>query len=87
MVAVNSQRHPKAKGVVYEEDADVINRDTCIQHEAVAEPYKHEVIWQNVIIFISLHIVAVYGFKIMLFDVKWLTIGWSEYEIVEEDFD
>jgi len=39
--------------------------------------YRLEIVWRNVLVFVYLHIAAVYGGYLMLTAAKWYTVAWG----------
>lgn len=42
------------------------------------QEYKLQIVWRNVLLFAYLHLAAVYGAYLMIFEAKWFTVAWSK---------
>ncbi|CAO4367553.1 unnamed protein product [Caenorhabditis nigoni] len=57
-------------------DLDVDPRECSeILEESRKIPYKMEIVWRNVALFVALHLAAVIGLYELIFNAKWLTVG------------
>ncbi|XP_073992383.1 acyl-CoA Delta-9 desaturase-like [Rhodnius prolixus] len=41
------------------------------------QEYKLQIVWRNVLLFAYLHLAAVYGAYLMIFEAKWFTVAWT----------
>jgi len=46
-----------------------------------SKEYRLEIVWRNVMVFVYLHVAAVYGFYLLLTAAKWNTVAWSNDNI------
>ena len=46
-----------------------------------SKEYRLEIVWRNVMVFVYLHVAAVYGFYLLLTAAKWSTVAWSNDNI------
>ncbi|KAK9504998.1 hypothetical protein O3M35_009155 [Rhynocoris fuscipes] len=47
--------------------------------ETKVPEYKLEIVWRNVLLFIYLHVAALYGAYLMIFQAKWYTVFWAVF--------
>lgn len=50
-------------------------------------PYVMEIIWRNVLVFIGLHVAALYGLLLFLTAAKVATLVWGEFITVQRNND
>ncbi|XP_014279996.2 acyl-CoA Delta-9 desaturase isoform X1 [Halyomorpha halys] len=51
--------------------------ETTIPNPPVKKPYKRSIVWRNVLLFIYLHIAALYGLYLMFFSAKLATVAFA----------
>jgi stearoyl-CoA desaturase (delta-9 desaturase) len=69
-------------GVLFENDIEtvaVLSDESKIDGAKPTEKYRRQIVWRNVILFIYLHLAAVYGAYLMLASAKILTAVWGVY--------
>lgn len=47
---------------------------------AEKENFRAKIVWRNVIILSALHLGAIYGLYLLIFQAKWLTCIWSKFD-------
>lgn len=66
-----------ATGVLHETDEEISVQH--VLHEKSAETHKVRLVWRNIILFIYLHSLALYGLYLMFTSAKLATALWCEY--------
>ena len=58
-------------------DENVLQKNKSEEQKENKE-FKLEIVWPNVAWYIGLHIGAVFGLILLIFEAKWITLLWSE---------
>ena len=81
--AVVKEFDASASGVLNEQDADTVNGGLAKRQEGYAGRRNIKLVWRNIILFLYLHLAAVYGFWLMLASAQWKTGIFGEIAVVK----
>ncbi|KAK8787794.1 hypothetical protein V5799_022430, partial [Amblyomma americanum] len=48
--------------------------ETVTEERPASKPHKMEIVWRNVILMGSLHLISIYGFYLIFFAAQWKTV-------------
>lgn len=54
-----------------------ITCEATVPNPPVKKPYKRTIVWRNVLLFVYLHLAALYGLYLMLFSAKLATVAFG----------
>lgn len=74
----------EARGETYTLNESVADKD-IVKLVPIAKDWKWQIVWQNVIVFVFLHIGAVYGGYLFFTKAKWASCVFGKYMLTFYD--